>query len=119
MQDFQGAHHEHHESVREVEDTHFELAHRDLAIVDHERGRRDDAHCHEQKDSAPAPTDERMHVYHIQQLLRIVLVVLKYPNRYLVGSSHDQREVTVVVDEQHEDSNQPLVCQVAEHDQED
>lgn len=37
---------------------------------------------------------------------------------YLVGPGHYQSEIAVVVDEQHEDPNQPLVCQVAEHDQE-
>lgn len=52
-----------------------------------------------------------MDVDHIQQFFRAALVVL-------VCSGEDECEITVVVDQQHEDADDPLVGQVAEHDQE-
>ena len=38
---------------------------------------------------------------------------------YFVGTGHDQGEVGVVVDEEHEDADQPLISEVAEDHQED
>lgn len=112
MQHLQSGHHEAHEAVGEVQNLHLEGREAGANHVDQRIDGGVDAAVAEEDDPAEHPADEGVHVDRVEQSLRAVPVVL-------VGAGEDEREVAVVVDQQHEDADHPLVGEVAEDDQED
>lgn len=111
MQHLQSDHHKAHEAVGEVQYLELKWTHAIGNDIGDGVDGCVDAAITEEDDPAEHPTDECVDIDHIQQFFRAALVVL-------VGTGEDECKVTVVVDKQHKDTDDPLVGQVAEHDQE-
>lgn len=110
MQHFQSHHHEAHETVWEMQHFQFKCGHAVSDYVDKGVDGGVDAAVAEEDDPAEHPADEGVYVDDVQYSLCTVLVVL-------VGAGQDKCEVAVVVDQQHEDTDDPLVGEVAENNQ--
>jgi len=110
VENFQGAHHKDHEGVGEFKDTQLELGESFFPISE-TINRGNDADSHENKDSAHTPCRGCIYIDNIKQHLAAMLVIF-------VGSGHNQSKVTVVVNQQNEHANQPLIGQKAEQNQE-
>ena len=115
MQYLQRYHHKDHKPIRK--DQHLLLKIIQMVPRHVTVHRRHNTHRHKQHYPATYPTHQRMHVYQIQHHLRIVLVILPYLYPYLISPRYDQPEITVVMNQQHKHTNQPLISQIAKHDQ--